>query len=61
MKLLYLFEPSHESEACEQVSTQEAPISTFAQEEGRILPPGSEGAWDEEALGHPVVCFQVTS
>ena len=38
-----------------QVATQEAPLSTFAQQEGLLLPLGSEGAWDEEALGHPVV------
>ena len=40
-----------------QVDTRDAPLSTFAQEEGLILPLGSAGAWDEEALGHPVVCF----
>ena len=44
-----------EHPATVQVATQEAPLSTFAQQEGRILPLGSEGAWDEEALGHPVV------
>ncbi|CAK0770976.1 hypothetical protein CVIRNUC_003820 [Coccomyxa viridis] len=45
-------------QATASVSTQEAPLSTFAQEEGRILAPGGEGAWDEDALGHPVVrCF----
>ena len=41
-----------------QVDTQDAQLSTFAQEEGLVLPLGSAGAWDEEALGHPVVRFK---